>query len=377
MTFPQIECVLIDRLDKRKVDKLHLSEHDPYTFGIYKFKKSSAPTDKPSIILEFKRVNRKSESFNRMVMSAASEDMIFEAYTTIVDAIKDHPKVAWQFIDELVEDINGCEDMDPELQKIMDEIEDQDEEDIEAEEYSVEELMKALSSGQLDLEDIFAKPDMNENDRFTAEFMDFCMKTPHNFHRLTLIAPYISLVGTPDRDELQHLNFMAYLSFCSGYDEFRATETDPFPMLLKMASVIRTTKSILDDYAKPRSSASIVQALLGGLQGYQNKEWTEKDFVEFEEFAEELREREEAGKISLHDNADRLRDLRADHAEFLSAIASRCTGDVWTSDLWKYIKSNPFPDAFGEPTELDICIGFIKYCREYLLRSNISIIINK
>ena len=372
-----LDIVLIDKFDKRKTERVHFSKHHPYTFGIYKFRKSSAPTAKPTIIIEFSRLNRKSESFNRMTISADSPDVIFEAYTFLTDAIETAPNVAWGFIDEIVDDLNSPE-IEPELQKLLDLAEEGEEFDLGGE-YEVEELIEALKSGKLNLEDIFAKPDMDENDRFTADFMHFCHINDGNFFRLTRIAPYVALCQAPEEKFLKDFDFMAYLSFCTEYDDARSTEEDAYPVLHKMAAVLQATKNIVGEYVPDQHNPIVIQAVMSGLKGYRNKKWTEQDFEDFDGFAEELTARDVEGKLILNDNADRLSELRDSHPELLASFLSECIGVVYSSDIWKFVQETgrsekALEQIFGKRSERDTCQQFIDFCKAYGLRSKIEFI---
>ena len=291
---------VLNKVDGRKVAEIRraTNDHDG-TISILRFRKKS---DVPNIILDFQMTEE--DSFI-LQFEHLSTDEIMDLYTKFCDLLDDYiladPATSQDIVEffQTLKDLYNDEKpklsapkdypqlgtadseppltpMDPEeiaklMEKAFDDLEPSD----------LEKLMKEAEEEE-------GKPDMDEDQRFTADFFDFCEKGKLHFFRLLQMVDYLNVIKDASPVELNKFNYLAYISLCFRYDEIKGTKDDLTPSTRLWVEFYETTKRVIGQAIGDYSIITTIQSLMETLEGYKNREWTADDVEHIDEMLESL-----------------------------------------------------------------------------------------
>ena len=283
---------VLNKVDGRKVAEIRraTNDHDG-TISILRFRKKS---DVPNIIIEFKMTQEDNfilqfEHLNPeeimnlytkfcdllddyvMADPATSQDIV-EFFTTLKDLHNDEkPKLSAPKDDMLTPEETEFSAVDPEeIAKLMEEAFG------EIEKSDLEKLME-------EAEDNKHRPEMDADQKFTADFFDFCEKDKLHFFRLLQMTDYLNVIKDATPVELNKFNYLAFISLCFKYDEIKGSKDDLTPSTRLWTKFYETTKKVIGKAIGDYSIITTIQSLMETLDGYKNRQWTIDDVEHIDE----------------------------------------------------------------------------------------------
>lgn len=282
---------VLNKVDGRKVAEIRraTNDHDG-TISILRFRKKSAI---PNIIIEFKMTQ---EDDFILQFEHLNPEEIMELYTKFCDLLDDYVSADPATSQDIVEFFTTLKDLHndekPKLSAPKDDMLTPEETEISA--VDPEEIAKLMEEafGELeksDLEKLMeeaeaeAKPDMDADQKFTADFFDFCEKDRLHFFRLLQMTDYLNVIKDATPVELNKFNYLAFISLCFKYDEIKGSKDDLAPSTRLWTKFYETTKKVIGKAIGDYSIITTIQSLMETLDGYKNRQWTIADVEHIDE----------------------------------------------------------------------------------------------
>lgn len=299
---------VLNKVDGRKVAEIRraTNDHDG-TISILRYRKKS---DVPNVIIDLQMIQE--DSFilqfehrnvdeimdlytkfcdlldDYIVADPATSQDIIDFFTTLKDLYNDEkPKLNAPKDDQIITPVSSeLSSMDPEeIARLMEEAFG------EIEKSDLEKLMEESEDND--------RPDMDEDQRFTADFFDFCEKDKLHFFRLLQMTDYLAVIKDATPVELNKFNYLAYISLCFKYDETKGSKDDLTPSTRLWNKFYETTKKVIGSAIGDYSIITTIQSLMETLEGYKNREWTADDVEHIDEMLESLDDAAAADGIEI------------------------------------------------------------------------------
>jgi hypothetical protein len=191
--------------------------------------------------------------------------------------------------------------------------------------------------------------EMSEDERFTADFFDFCSKGKLNFFKLLQMIDYLNLIKDSTPNQLNRFNYLAYISLCFKYDELRGSRSNPTPSVKVFQSFYDLSKRILGQAIGDYSIVQAIQSAMETLDGYSVRKWTKDDIDHINELHEGLQNQAEGGNLGIRfdgnesDDRDEFTIWINENglAHLVAELFGFYSGTLYTSDLEYFILLNP------------------------------------
>lgn len=297
---------VLKKIDGRKVAEIRraTNEHDG-TISILRFRKKS---NVPNIIIDLQLTEE--DSFILQFENIKVEE-IMELYTMLCDLLDDFQAAHAALSQDIIEFFSSLKDMHDDEKPKLSAPKDNPEPEIKAEEFTPEEIAKFMEEafGEIeksDLEKLMEAaaneedtPDMDADQKFTADFFDFCEKDKLHFFRLLQMTDYLNVIKDATPVELNKFNYLAFISLCFKYDEIKGSKDDLIPSTKLWVSFYETTKRVIGQAIGDYSIITTIQSLMETLDGYKNRQWTIDDVEHIDEMLESLDDTASADGIEI------------------------------------------------------------------------------
>lgn len=359
---------VLNKVDGRKVAEIRraTNDHDG-TISILRFRKLS---DVPNIILDFQMTEE--DSFILQFEHTKAEE-IMDLYTKFCDLLDDYimadPATSQDIIEffttlkDLYNDekpkLNAPKDnmLDPAETKFINSNTDPAPFDLTQEE--LDEMVERFADMNLE-EDT----DMTDDQRFTADFFDFCQEDKLNFFRLLQMVPYLKLIEDATPEELTRFNYLAFISLSFTYDEHRGDPDNLSPSVQLFEDMYRYSKEVIGEAIGDYSIVQCIQSVMETLEGYKARKWTKNDVIHMEGLLEGMADSAAAEKIEMVFDHKEIKDRDAfafyiannKLSHMISELFGMYSGTLYVKDVIVFNDS--------EYKEDNTAKGFLKFLNE-------------
>ena len=369
---------VLPSVDGRKVSEIRRAsnEHDG-TISVLRFRK---PSEVPNIILECNFDTYEEGRFFLQFEHLKAEE-IMNLYTMVCDLLDDYLVANAATSQDIAEFLIGLKDLHNESKPKLNAPEDNTLmlgttgeprlESIDPEE--IARLMEeAFESFEEDDEesgrDTNGKDysDMTEDQKFTADFFDFCQADKLNFFRLLQMTDYLNVIKDESAEHLNKFNYLAFISLSFKYDEINGSKDNLSPSTAIWDRFYRYSKKIIGQAIGHYSIIQTIQSIMECLEGYKVRDWTVADIAHIDELLLSLEEaKDNKGiEVNMDDNSipDKdafvlwLADNKMSH--LISELFGSYSGDLYVSDLVTFL-------SIAHEEEQRTAQSFLEYIEDY------------
>lgn len=351
---------VLGKVDGRKVVEIRraTNDHDG-TISILRFRKKS---EIPNIIIDFQMI--KEDNFILQWEHRDPEE-VANLYTKFCDLLDDYVVADPATSQDIVEFFTTLKELHndekPKLNAPKDDMLTPEETKFTASN------TEPFNLTQEELDEIIEKfeedTDMTDDQRFTADFFDFCNEDKLNFFRLLQMVPYLKLIEDATPEELDRFNYLAFISLSFTYDELRGDKDNLSPSVKVFEDMYRYSKEVIGEAIGDYSIVQCIQSVMETLEGYKARNWTKADVIHMDGLLDGMANSAAGEKIQMVFNKDiKNRDAFAFYianeklSHMISELFAEYSGTLYVKDVITFNNS--------EYKENNSVEGFIKFLND-------------
>ena len=227
----------------------------------------------------------------------------------------------------------------------------------------MEEAMEAFENEEEEEDEEEDNSDMTEDQKFTADFFDFCEKDNLNFFRLLQMVDYLNVIKDETAEHLQRFNYLAFISLSFKYDEINGRKGNLSPSVKIWDTFHKYSKKVIGAAIGHYSVVQTIQSIMECLEGYKVRNWTKDDIDHIEELLDSMKTAAFADGIETVFDDPEVSDqdkftvwlVENNLSSCISELYGVYSGDLYISDLVKYTEYK----GDGEATAQSF-IGYIE-----------------